>query len=396
MSYGFNSSFTFCQSFLLSLLHSISPPLGPNLNPISNETAPAAVGNAPAINNLPHVPSFVWGDLDDESFCQAVNAAYSETQQWKKNLFPIPHSNAGKRFVRELNRLFRAYEESSALERIALASTAIMPILLLQNPSSSSKPKDHSQHLERRIHLWEKGDINNLVIEGRAIQTHFPKNRVATKRRQESTARKFADHMFHGDVSGATKLLTKSKGSVLRASDPIGDLIVLDVLREKHPQARPVTQEALIANPSVDSTDPSVPALPHPIIFEQITAKTIKNAALHTKGSAGPSGLDSRQWKRPCTSFKTASADLCHSLALIARRLCSSEVDPNHLAPLLTCRLIALDKCPGVRPIGVCETHRRIIAKAILSVTKGDILEATGTNQLCWPDRWSGGRHSLS
>ncbi len=74
---------------------------------------------------------------------------------------------------------------------------------------------------------------------------------------------------------------------------------------------------------------------------------------------------------------------MCHSLAHIARRLCSSEVDRNYLAPLLACRLIALDKCPGVRPIGVCETHRRIIAKPILSVAKGDILEAAGTNQLC-------------
>ena len=40
-------------SVSLSSSHSSTPstpPLGPNLNPISNETAPAAVGNAPAIN----------------------------------------------------------------------------------------------------------------------------------------------------------------------------------------------------------------------------------------------------------------------------------------------------------------------------------------------------------
>ena len=53
------------------------------------------------------------------------------------------------------------------------------------------------------------------------------------------------------------------------------------------------------------------------------------------------------------------------------------------LSPILACRLIALDKCPGVRPIGVGETVRRIIAKAILSVVKDDVLQAAGSLQLC-------------
>ena len=49
----------------------------------------------------------------------------------------------------------------------------------------------------------------------------------------------------------------------------------------------------------------------------------------------------------------------------------------------MSCRLIALEKDPGVRPIGICEVVRRIIAKAILSVTSGDIQEAAGSIQLC-------------
>ena len=58
-------------------------------------------------------------------------------------------------------------------------------------------------------------------------------------------------------------------------------------------------------------------------------------------------------------------------------------VDPIATAPLLSCRLIALNKCPGVRPIGIGDTARRIIAKAILTITKADIQEATGSVQLC-------------
>ena len=49
----------------------------------------------------------------------------------------------------------------------------------------------------------------------------------------------------------------------------------------------------------------------------------------------------------------------------------------------MACRLIALYKCPGVRPIGICETVRRIIAKAVLFATKGDLKEAAGSQQPC-------------
>ena len=60
-----------------------------------------------------------------------------------------------------------------------------------------------------------------------------------------------------------------------------------------------------------------------------------------------------RCWRRLCSAFGKASDDLCHALALPAKRMCCNFVDPQILAPLLACRLIALEKMPGVRPIGV-------------------------------------------
>ena len=92
---------------------------------------------------------------------------------------------------------------------------------------------------------------------------------------------------------------------------------------------------------------------------------------------------DVHEWRCLCTSHKGASRDLCASLATVARRICSSYVDPSSIRPLLACPLIALDKHLGVRPIGIGDTAHRIIAKAVLSIADPDIQDALGCLQLC-------------
>ena len=121
----------------------------------------------------------------------------------------------------------------------------------------------------------------------------------------------------------------------------------------------------------------------HPVLFDRIDAAEIHSAALRTFGAAGPSGLDARDWRRLCTSFSMASNFLCHSLSLLAKRLCTVLVDPHGLAPFTACRLIVLDKSPGVQPIGICETVKRLISKAILHVVREDVEQVTGAIQLC-------------
>ena len=55
---------------------------------------------------------------------------------------------------------------------------------------------------------------------------------------------------------------------------------------------------------------------------------------------------------------------------------------------LVACHLVALDKCPGIHPIGIGETLRRIIGKTLCSVTRYDLNDACGISQLCGGDRW--------
>ena len=49
----------------------------------------------------------------------------------------------------------------------------------------------------------------------------------------------------------------------------------------------------------------------------------------------------------------------------------------------LSCRLISLDKNPGLWPTGVDKVLRRIIGKIIVSVLKKDVIKYTGTSQVC-------------
>ena len=105
---------------------------------------------------------------------------------------------------------------------------------------------------------------------------------------------------------------------------------VHDVLLAKHPPGQHVSTNALY---STTTEPPTV----HPVVFEAIDETTIKAAALRTDGAAGPSGIDAQGWRRLCASFQAASADLCHSLALLARRLSTEFVDPEGLSAFLGC-----------------------------------------------------------
>ena len=55
----------------------------------------------------------------------------------------------------------------------------------------------------------------------------------------------------------------------------------------------------------------------------------------------------------------------------------------NQVRALVSNHLIALDKCPGVRPVGVGETLRRIVGKSVCMATLVDIEDLCGIDQLC-------------
>ena len=150
-----------------------------------------------------------------------------------------PFSKAGKEFVNEPSRLFLAFASASALKSIALKAATVLPILLLQKPQRASKTKEHIACLERRLKSWKEGNLNNLLLEGRAIQRRLPK--FSTSKSKENLARSFANLMFAAKCKAALDLLSNGdEGGILHLEDHIdsstpNSLMVRDVLISKHP-----------------------------------------------------------------------------------------------------------------------------------------------------------------
>jgi len=71
--------------------------------------------------------------------------------------------------------------------------------------------------------------------------------------------------------------------------------------------------------------------------------------------------------------------ELCHHLAMAAKCLCTELVDPASIAPFMPSCLISLNKNYGVCLIGIGDTARHIIIKAILNITRQGVQEAAGS-----------------
>ena len=313
--------------------------------------------------------SFKWGSATNYEIEERMKKAYEKIVFWRKNLFLLPTGKAGKSFIDEITRLLNAWEQNSPMQSMVFTAIMVMPSLLLQKPSKESKAKDHSKALERRLTLWQNGDIDELLDEAEAIQHSLPE--LNTLKSIGDISKKFANCMRKGNVNGALKLLTSNmKNGILPLNDS-----TLNMLKQKHPQSKPASDQILL---------PDIPKAVHPIIFESITVDTIRKAAMRTKGGSGPSNLDSDGWRRILlsNSFGDSSENLCQALARVTKKLCRDEDLSSTLEPLLSCRLIPLNKNPGLRPIGVGEVLRRVIGKAVVAVTHDKIVNSVGSLQV--------------
>ena len=236
----------------------------------------------------------------------------------------VPTGAGGKKFINETTKMIHFWTDNSLLKLIAFKALHIMPTLLLQKPRKTAKSRDHLVALLRRLELWDDGKINELLYEGTTIQERLSNGNNETNIAKISS--KFKNLMQRGNVNDALKLLTNNMNNrILLLTDE-----ALQLLHAKHPKSKEATPDVLLQGPIRQV---------HQVVYDDIDEALVMKAAMKTKGGSGPSGLVSNL-------FGNCASDLRKAVAEFIKILCAGQIEA-----FTACRLIPLNKNPGLRPI---------------------------------------------
>ena len=233
-----------------------------------------------------------------------------------------------------------------------------MPASLLQKPSKMLNGRDHLEALERKLQLWERGEIKSLLLEAEIIQ-------------QRSTSKL----MRKGNINGTLNLLTNNMTNGILSVDEKTFIS----LKQRHPQSQPAYEEILITGE---------PTVIHPVIFGYRNEELVKKAAIRTKGGSSLSRLNADEWRKMLTSkvFCSCTSDLRKAIADFIKHICVNEIkfqnNTTSLETYIASRLVPLDKNPGLRPIGVEEVLCRIAGIVVMTIVKEDVTKTVGNLQL--------------
>lgn len=161
---------------------------------------------------------------------------------------------------------------------------------------------------------------------------------------------------------------------------------VTEILRENHP-------DPFKPDPKHFHSYSSVPELETMTIDREVVEKVS-----HTlSGSTGLGGTDSTCLQQWLSCYKSSSRSLQESIGEFMEWIANTDVPWAAYRALWAGRLIAIDKLPGVRPIGIGETWRRMMAKNVMNMAGHEETKACKTTQLCagLPSGIEGGIHSI-
>jgi len=307
---------------------------------------------------------------------------HQDATQWQKwhsricqlsgRRFGVPGGNVGDRVVGVVADAVEQYAAKACPSEVILVGKAV----ILQRHPHVTTFKDRRRVVDRRIAMWRQGKVEELVLEAERCDKLGPplKPLKGDEDENEHTIRVFSRLVDQGRLRQAQRFLTeRGGGGVLDPQDVAENdtRTVREVLADKHPQQRTADPAAFI--------DGDLP----PLVGVDITANQVERAAREIQGGAGPSGGDATLWKDLLLKHGGHSTRLRQAVADATRMMANEVVDWEHVQALRGCRLLALDKCPGVRPIGVGEVLMRIMGKAMSMETAFDLERECGEDQLC-------------
>jgi len=292
---------------------------------------------------------------------------YEDTKFWKNNLFDVPPGAQSKKFIGIMNYWLDQYVKDSPWANVALKVFMVLPNLILQKPSKNSKTRQHIQLMRERLELWELGEFDKIIRDCNAIQKKMVKS---IKQDDCNFEKLFVRFMLLGKLNSAIRLLDSDSCKGVLPMTKTN----LDLLIDKHPRGAPALKGTLLYGPLYD-----IPKS----FYDNIDEIMIEKAIARTHGAAGPSNMDGHFFRQICSRrYREEGSVMKQNIAALARKLASEPVDPYKLEAFTTSRLIPLNKDPGVRPIGIGETLRRIVGKAISWHIKTEVTDAAGPLQV--------------
>ena len=285
-------------------------------------------------------------------------------------LYTLPGGATAKRFISLYEREINAFVDGQRNSE----SFVCFPSLILQKDKNFKKTKDIRSLLKRRMTMWDNGQFDELIKE--AEQCDRKLSQSSGKMNVDQEAKVFSSLIMQGKLREAVRFITDRQGGGVMspeqdAGKPAGKS-VFEVLLSKHPEQR-IPEE----NDFLECAE-----LP-PLINVDLTSAHVEQAARKLSGGAGISGFDSYQLQRILLRYGNQSEKLRDSFARATEKQANSILKWEEIRALKAKRLIALNKLPGVRPIGIGESPDRCFEKIMSIVTGEDVMEVCGSDQLC-------------
>ena len=300
-------------------------------------------------------------------------------ERWKKIVglppqrYNAPNGKVGRLFVKEVAEELQGVTK----RRWNSERFIVFQAVILQRSGEVKKSQDIRRRIATRLRDWKLGKFDMLVQD--TVRTSISLIQKLTRGETEAQQVKtFTRMVLQGKIRQAVRFVTeRGLGGALKAEDVVAnkdgtETTVEEVLKSKHPEA---------VEPGVGVLEeyPEVPEL----VTLDVTADTVAKVAAKLSGAAGPGGVDAMGLQQWLLKYGVSSTLLREAVAEFTRWMANFSPPWAAYRAIMANRLIALDKCPGVRPVGIGEIWRRIFAKCVIVIAGGEAKEQCGDEQLC-------------
>ena len=322
----------------------------------------------------------VYGDHIHENPGDHLSGGVQDDGLWQKYLkrllpfsphhYDVPRTSVGKEIISSLAQLL----EDIMNRKCNMDKFLVFQMVILQRSPKTTSSSDIKRRLGSRLSLWKEGKFSCLV-DDTALTLEASLSKARGNTTPEHRAKVFDSRVKRGKLRSAVRYITDREGGGVLSPNDIDEKSgskVIDVLKTKHPEMREPGPSALKSYENLPSLMPL-----------HISEETVEAVASKLSGSAGLSGMDSSSLKSILLQHGGASKQLRLSVAKFVRWMSNDYPPWAAYRALMMNRLVALNKSPGVRPLGIGDVWRRLFAKCNLVWSGPQAQAACGSDQLC-------------